>query len=83
MEIYVLSYNSNVFVTMKGVELQAMRVFVHPPQFTSSSDITTTKEEEVVTQWLQAYLNADKTWASNTELAWNISPTLAVYLPSR
>lgn len=58
-----------------------MRVFVQPPQPQASE--LSTPQEESVTRWLTANLTTTKTWASNTALAWDISPTLAVYLPSR
>lgn len=64
------------------MELQATRVFVQPPQPQGATDVST-PQEEAVARWLSANLAPTKTWASNTALAWDISPTLAVYLPTR
>ncbi|KAF2369045.1 Phosphatidylinositol 3-/4-kinase catalytic domain [Trinorchestia longiramus] len=85
-ETYVKDYlkKRTLILTLLAVELQSVRVFVYPPQPQASSggDVTTPQEESV-TRWLSANLNTTKSWVSNTALAWDISPTLAVYLPTR
>ena len=82
---YVKEYQKKraLILTLLGVEVQAVKVFVYPPQpQATGSDVSTPQEENLV-RYMSANLQANKNWSSNTSLAWDISPTLCVYLPSR
>ncbi|KAB7502620.1 Phosphatidylinositol 4-kinase alpha [Armadillidium nasatum] len=72
-----------LILSLLAVEIQALRVWLHPPLPAPTSSDQTTPQEENLNRWLQKSLNAAKSWKTYAKLSWSISPALAVYLPSR
>lgn len=60
-----------------------MKVWLQPPQAAGQGAEVTTPQEEALVKWLSVSFNSPKSWTGNTNLAWSISPSLAVFLPSR
>lgn len=65
------------------MEIQALKVWLQPPQPTGQGGEVTTPQEEALVKWLSGGFNSQKAWSGNTNLAWSISPALAVYLSTR
>ncbi|MPC19604.1 Phosphatidylinositol 4-kinase alpha [Portunus trituberculatus] len=70
-------------VTLEAIEIRTLKVWLQPPQTAGQGAEVTTPQEEALVKWLSVSFNTPKSWSGNTNLAWSISPALAVYLPSR
>ncbi|XP_047491882.1 phosphatidylinositol 4-kinase alpha-like isoform X2 [Penaeus chinensis] len=84
-DVYVKDYLKKraLILSLLAVEIQALKVWLQPPQPTGQGGEVTTPQEEALVKWLSGGFNSQKAWSGNTNLAWSISPALAVYLSTR
>ncbi|XP_045112601.1 phosphatidylinositol 4-kinase alpha-like [Portunus trituberculatus] len=84
-DIYVKDYLKKraLILSLLAIEIRTLKVWLQPPQTAGQGAEVTTPQEEALVKWLSVSFNTPKSWSGNTNLAWSISPALAVYLPSR
>nr|XP_053628096.1 phosphatidylinositol 4-kinase alpha-like [Cherax quadricarinatus] len=84
-DIYVKDYLKKraLILSLLAVEIQTLRVWLQPPRPAGQGGEVTTTQEEALVKWLSGGFNSPKAWSGNTNLAWSISPALAVFLPTR
>ncbi|XP_042233496.1 phosphatidylinositol 4-kinase alpha-like isoform X1 [Homarus americanus] len=84
-DIYVKDYLKKraLILSLLAVEIQTMKVWLQTPRPAGQGGEVSTPQEEALVKWLSGGFNSPKAWSGNTNLAWNISPALALFLPTR
>ncbi|CAM1325927.1 PI4KA (predicted) [Pycnogonum litorale] len=79
-DVFVKDYvkKRNLILTLTASEVDFMVTWLNPMSLPEQS----IQGEETITAWLSQPIS-ERMWRDNVRLAWDISPSLAVHLPSR
>ncbi|KAI1292021.1 Phosphatidylinositol 4-kinase alpha [Halotydeus destructor] len=80
VDSYVKDYTKrrNLILGLLAVDIEFLITWHNPNNLMENH----VPGEETISAWRSQQLT-DRAWKDNTRLAWNISPTLAIYLPTR